>query len=202
MRTPALLVAMLVFAAPLAADDAMLKAKKTVTKAGDTVQQVAKDAKAVAGAAKEVVEDAVGQAEAVVQAAPLDVLKRSAGSHWHNKLVHFPVALGIFGCLFVLATRRWPQYLWPSRVLLGSALVLGVAALRTGEAAEEAIEGTSLHSTLEWHETSAKLMLALLALTLLLTWFPSLKRWSWIVAVLACAMVLFTGALGGALGAA
>jgi uncharacterized membrane protein len=209
MRFSALLFAIVLASIPLAGAESVDKAKRAVKQAGDSVQQVATDAKAVAGAAKEAVDGAVGQvqaaarqAEAVAQAAPMDVLKESVGGHWHNKLVHFPVALGIFGCLFFLAARRWPNYLWPARVLLGSAALIGVVAMRTGESAEEAFEGTSFHSTLEWHETSAKVMLALLLATLLLSYFPSFKKWSWAVAVAACAAVLFTGALGGALGAA
>lgn len=190
-------LAMMLVAMPLFAADPVAAAK-----------DLAKDAKAVAGAAKDKVEvavdkaeDAMHKAEAVVQSAPMDVLKESVGSHWHNKLVHFPVALGIFGCLFFIAALKWPNYLWPSRVLLGSAFLTGFASMQTGEIAEEAIEGSSLHTTLEWHETSAKVFMGLLLATLILSFFPSFKKWSWVVALLACAAVTFTGALGGALAA-
>ncbi len=193
-----MLMAMILFASPMFAADPVAAAK-----------DLAKDAKAVAGAAKATVdsavekaEGAVHKAEAVAQSAPIDVLKESVRGHWHNKLVHFPVALGIFGCLFFIAALKWPNYLWPSRVLLGAAVLIGLPSMKTGEMAEELIEGTSLHTTLEWHETSAKVMLGLLLATLILSFFPSFKKWSWLVALAACGAVAFAGALGGALASA
>jgi hypothetical protein len=52
------------------------------------------------------------------------------------------------------------------------------------------------------HENAGKAALALLALTLLLTWFPSLRKWWWLPGVLACLCLLMAGGFGGALAAA
>jgi uncharacterized membrane protein len=192
-------------ALPLAAhaghEHAMDKAKATVAqagermqKAGQTVQKAAREAETLAGEAKDAVANVLK-----AQAEPMELLRESLNSHWHNKIVHFPVALGIFGVLFFVASLRWPSYLWPSRVLLGAALLFGLAALRSGEAAEEAFRGTHLMKTVDAHENAAKLALLCLALQLLLTWFPSLRKWSWMVGVLAVFGILATGALGGVL---
>lgn len=183
------------------AEEALAKAKQSVTAAGNTVKQVATDAKSLAGDAKSAVEGAMDKAEAVAQAQPVEVLKHSLNSHWHNKIVHFPVALGIFGVLFYLISLRWPSTLASARLLMASALALGLAALLTGEVAEEGFRGTSMMETVHAHENAGKAGLILLALMLLLTWFPSLKKWSWIVGILAIASIVMAGAFGGALAA-
>src|SRR5687767_1720893 len=36
--------------------------------------------------------------------------------HLHNKIIHFPFALGIAGALLLLAGRRWPNYEPAARV--------------------------------------------------------------------------------------
>lgn len=199
MRRILALTVLLLAALPLAAHKTVDQAKQAVDRAAAAAQDLARDAQAVAGAAQGAVQGAAQQARRTAEQAPLDLLRHSLGQHWHNKLVHFPVALGLFGCLFFLAAWRWPAYLWPSRVLLGGALAFGVFAMRTGEAAAEGFSGQGLDAALLWHQRSAQAMMALLAATLLLSFFPSAKRWSWAVAVAAGAAVLFAGALGGAL---
>lgn len=194
----ALFIAMLLGCwAPVAAQAD--EAKELVHKVQAGGAAVVKDAKAVVGAAQDLVADAKSQGEAIIQAEPLALLKESAPRHLHNKIVHFPIALGFFGALFFLLSLRWAAYLWPSRVLLGSALLAGLAALPTGEAMEGAIEGTSLEQSLEAHERLGQISVALLALVLLLTFFPSARKWSWVVVLAAVAALAITGALGGAL---
>lgn len=183
------------------AHEVMLHAQQTAVQAGETVKQVAKDAQSVAGSAQDAVAGAMDKAEAVAQSKPADVLKRSLDSHWHNKIVHFPVALGIFGVIFFVLSLRWAQYLWPSRLLLLSAILGGLAAILTGGIAAEEFRGTSMMETIHAHAKAGKLSMILLALMLLLTWFPSFKKWSWAVGLLAIAVLAVAGALGGALAA-
>jgi hypothetical protein len=199
-----LFVAAFLFVAPLSAhkehESAIVAtpvaAAKTV--AADA-KAVASDAKQVAGATAQAVGGAVKQGEAVVQAVPWDLLHESAMNHWHNKLVHFPVALGIFGCLFFIAALRWPQLLVASRVLLASAIVLGYAAVRTGRMQADEFFNTSYRETLHMHSRIAQNSLWFLVAVLILTWLPSLKKVSWIVAVLAIAGIVLAAGLGGVL---
>ena len=46
-----------------------------------------------------------------------------AMSHKHNKLVHFPVALGCLALIFALLSLRWPAYHNTVRVLLALGTV-------------------------------------------------------------------------------
>jgi uncharacterized membrane protein len=192
------------------AKEAVAKAEAAVKKGVDKVQAtgaaVAKDAKAMAkgvenaaAAAGEALGDGKAKGEAIIQTLPLDALKASAPSHLHNKIVHFPIALGFFGAIFLLLSYRWAAYLWPSRVLLGVAALTAAVALPTGEAMEEAIEGSSLMQVLEWHETFGKVSLGLLLTLLLLSFLPSTRKWSWVVVLAALFALGVAGGLGGVL---
>jgi hypothetical protein len=204
MSKAALFLAALLAVAPLRAHEhkepAVIATPVAAVKAaGTAVQGVAQDAKQVAGATAQAVGGAVKQGEAVVQAVPWDLLKEGATSHMHNKLVHFPVALGIFGCLFVIAALKWPQLLPAARILLASALVLGYAAVRTGRMQSEEFFNSSYRETLHMHAEIARNSLWFLLAVLVLTWLPSVKKFGWVVAVLAIAGLILAGGLGGVL---
>jgi uncharacterized membrane protein len=204
MSKAALFLAALLAIAPLRAHEhhepAVMATPVAAAKAaGTAVAGVAKDAKDVAGSAAQAVGGAVNKGEAVVQAVPWDLLKEGATSHMHNKLVHFPVALGIFGCLFVIAALKWPNLMTAARILLGSAIVLGYAAVRTGRMQAEEFFNSSYRETLHMHADIARNSLWFLLAVLILTWLPSLKKVSWIVAVLAIAGLILAGGLGGVL---
>jgi len=167
------------------AKEAMAKAEAAVKQGVNKVQATVADTKA--------------KGEAIIQAVPLELLKTSAPQHLHNKIVHFPLALGFFGAIFFLLSIRWASYLWPSRVLLGAALLGGLAALPTGEAMEDSVQGTSLLEVFEWHERFGQASVALLALILLLTFLPSTRKWSWVVVLAGIFALSVAGALGGAM---
>jgi uncharacterized membrane protein len=203
MSKAALFLAALLAVAPLGAhehkDGALAPAKTAVTQAEKTAVSVAKDAKQVAGSAAEAVGGAVNKTEAVVQSVPWDLLKESAHNHWHNKLVHFPLALGIFGCLFFIAALRWPELMTAARVLLVSAILLGYAAVRTGRMQAEEFFDSSLRDTLRMHSQIARNSLWFLLAVLVLSYLPSVKKFSWVIALLAIAGLLLAGGLGGVL---
>lgn len=207
MSKAAILLAAILAVAPLRAHEhhepAVIATPVAAAKAaGTAVAGVAKDAQQVAGATAQAVGGAVNKGEAVVQAVPWDLLKEGATSHMHNKLVHFPIALGIFGCLFVIAALKWPHLMPAARILLGSALVLGYAAVRTGRMQSEEFFNSSYRETLHMHADIARNSLWFLLAVLILTWLPSLKKVSWIVAVLAIAGLILAGGLGGVLASA
>lgn len=207
MSKAALFLAALLAVAPLGAHEhkepALIATPVAAAKAaGAAAANVAKDAKEVAGATAEAVGGAVNKGEALAQAVPWDLLKEGASSHMHNKLVHFPIALGIFGCLFVIAALKWPDLMTAARILLGSAILLGYAAVRTGRGQAEEFFNSSYRETLHMHAQIAKNSLWFLLAVLILTWLPSLKKVSWIVALLAIVGLILAGGLGGVLAGA
>jgi uncharacterized membrane protein len=214
-----LALAVLFLAGPLAAHDAAEHAAKAAReakaavvagaeKAGDAVKaggQAVETAttKAVdatkAGAQK--VGDAAKAAlgEVVVQAEPMQAMKENALKHLHNKIVHFPIALGMFGALFLLLSYRYPSYKWPARVLLFFAGVGAGAAILTGEAQEAAFDGTSLLRVLAWHETTGKVVLVLLWGAFVLSFFEVTRKFFWLYALVLAGALLLSGGLGGIL---
>ncbi|HET7292470.1 MAG TPA: hypothetical protein VFM88_08600, partial [Vicinamibacteria bacterium] len=65
--------------------------------------------------------------------APLEIDARDALSHHlHNKIVHFPIALGIAGAVLLLLSYRWPQFGPGARALLVLAALTAWVAVRSG----------------------------------------------------------------------
>jgi len=69
---------------------------------------------------------------------PIEVDVRDAlFQHLHNKIVHFPLALGVAAALLLILSARWPQY-WPAaRLLLFLAAAAAIGAYFSGRVQEE-----------------------------------------------------------------
>ena len=179
------------------AKEAKDAAAKTAGKAVASTKEAVSD---LTSTAKEGAQKAAG--EAVVMIQPFEVLRAHAGKHLHNKIVHFPLALGIFGALFLLLSFRYPSYKWPARVLLFVAGVAGIAALFTGSAQGAEFEGTSLAQVLEYHGKIAFNSLVLIWGALLLSFFEVTRKFFWLYAIILIAGLILAGGLGGILATA
>jgi uncharacterized membrane protein len=132
--------------------------------------------------------------------APVHVtLADAALDHLHNKVVHFPLALGFAGALLLLLSYRWPQLEPASRLLLLVAAASAVAAYFTGRAQEEEFERGALREYFERHEVMGKISGATLALTAGLSFVAKARPWLWLFALAVLAALSFTGLLGGIL---
>ncbi len=83
---------------------------------------------------------------------PKTIMNEAMWSHFHNKLVHFPFALGVTASVLIFFTRKKPELLVAIRVLLIIAALFAVAAYFTGKAQEEPFEQGEMHEFLEFHE--------------------------------------------------
>lgn len=120
-------------------------------------------------------------------------------AHMHNKLVHFPIALGLTGALFLWLAWKWVRFEEPARVLWLLGAVAAVAAVVAGEAQEEAFEATRLYEIVELHETLGIATAVSLWVGVLLLWVPRLKRLAWPWTFVVAALILATGFYGGML---
>jgi len=119
--------------------------------------------------------------------------------HLHNKVVHFPLALGCTAALFLLISYRWPQY-WPAaRLLLFLAAASAVGAYFTGHAQEEDVENGPLREYFKLHESLGTTAVIALWLGWALSFVPKARRWLWLYALLIFALLSGTGFLGGIL---
>jgi len=83
---------------------------------------------------------------------PKTIMKEAMWSHTHNKIIHFPLALGVTASVLILFARKRPEMLPIIRILLIIAALLAVAAYFTGKAQEEPFEKGEMHEFVEWHQ--------------------------------------------------
>jgi uncharacterized membrane protein len=149
------------------------------------------------------VEEASGQTrdDERPQPAPLVIDPRAALFHHpHNKIVHFPIALGSAGALLLLLSYRWPQFGAGARLLLVLAALSAWIAVRSGEAQEADLEGGELGAWLDRHEDFGKWTAWALSLTAVAALIKRARPILWLLALLVLGLVSYTGFLGGILG--
>jgi uncharacterized membrane protein len=179
-------------AAPLSAHEgkhAAEAAKTAVKSAESAVVSAAKDAP---GAIKE-------GAAAAQKLDFIAIMKAASTNHIHNKIVHFPIALGLVGVLFSLLAYKFPSFMSSSRWLLFLAGLASVAAILSGRAQKDSIEGVMARQVMEAHEMQGYFAFGWLWLNWAMSFWTSQRKWSWILLLLLSVVLLFTGTLGGAL---
>lgn len=126
--------------------------------------------------------------------------RRALLEHLHNKIVHFPIALGIAGAVLLLLSHRWPQFGAGARLLLVLAALSAWMAVRSGLAQEEALEGGELGEWLKRHEEFGKWTALALSVTALVSLIKQARPIHWLLALIAIGLVSYTAFLGGILG--
>ena len=120
-------------------------------------------------------------------------------AHMHNKIVHFPIALGLMGAVLTLLSRRWSHYGAAARLLIVVAALFALAAYFSGRAQEEPLKCSELKEVLEWHERLGVVTTVLLWLGVVIGWAPPARRWLWVWALLILVLIPVTGFFGGIL---
>jgi uncharacterized membrane protein len=194
-RVLPLLLPWLVVAAPAGAH----KGHKPSPSGAPAVESAPPSAPAAEGAASGPSQRASVPAPAPAPPSRDAILRGALGEHMHNKIVHFPLALGCAAAVMLLLAARWPQYRPAARLLLVGAALFAAAAYFSGEAQEEAFEHGPLEEFLERHETLGKASGIVLALGAALSFWPRADRWMWIYALAVLALLSATGFFGGIL---
>jgi uncharacterized membrane protein len=83
---------------------------------------------------------------------PKTIMREAMWSHMHNKIIHFPLALGVTASVLMLFARKRTEMLPVIRILLIIAALFAVAAYFTGKAQEEPFEEGEMHEFVEWHQ--------------------------------------------------
>lgn len=123
----------------------------------------------------------------------------SLTDHPHNKLVHFPLALGLAACILWVLALRQPGHEPAARLLLVGAALIGVASVLTGQAQQSNYENSPLIEIVAWHEKMGFATLALLMLGAVWQWHASWRKLVWPYGIALVLVILFTGLLGGVL---
>ena len=127
----------------------------------------------------------------------------------HPLIVHFPIALLLFGTLIeILALWNRQRFNTTGTILLIAGFVTGVVSYITGDGAEHFAQekwGTGVHSLIEIHETLAKVSLILFGgatgLKILGYFIPKYQKIMWsiviILAIIGSVTLALTGNYGG-----
>ena len=128
------------------------------------------------------------------------------GLELHPAIVHFPIALATVGALasvaYLLLRKEWLR--WFAPILLSLALLGAVGAYFSGEAAKDRASDIGVpENAISLHEERGIWGLWLVGLAALLSWATHAKgRGVWIstvIAVMATAVILYTGHVGAKL---
>jgi uncharacterized membrane protein len=119
--------------------------------------------------------------------------------HLHNKIVHFPLALGMAAAVFLIVAPRWPAYGPAARVLLVVAAVASVAAFFSGEAQEDQFDDSPFHAVVEVHQRFGITTILTLWTGVALGFWARARRFMPVYGVLLILLLAATGFLGGVL---
>lgn len=139
-------------------------------------------------------EEAEGEAEAPYTLPPL---AQALTEHLHNKVVHFPIALGLTAALLFLLAFRWPELDRAARLLVLFGALAAVLAWASGTAQEEAFEGKAKEWLAEFHENLGIATLVGYWVWVAFAYLRPLKRWAWLVGLLMAVLISITGFYGG-----
>lgn len=124
----------------------------------------------------------------------------------HPLLVHAPIGLLLFGTFLILLSFKWVNFRLFALITIAAGLVTGGMAYLSGEGAEEYAE-THLEfvteSMIENHEHFALFSLVAFGVSFLLLVLgdridkPMLIKLSFGIALIGCALLAWTGHLGG-----
>lgn len=118
--------------------------------------------------------------------------------HWHQKVIHFPIALGVFAGILLFAGLKWPQVYPVAGVALALAFVAGGVAYFSGQAMMRDFSPHSPYLPLvERHRLLGLISIGLLGLGAVAVWFKRVQRWLWIYALVLMLAVSVTGFYGG-----
>ena len=120
-------------------------------------------------------------------------------SHPHNKVVHFPIALGVFAFLFFLLALRWSNLRISAELLVLFGFLASVVAVTLGELQKSAFIGTDQESLMRTHERFGWITaIGFFLWLILMRWRPT-RRWAWLIGMGIALLVFITGFFGGQL---
>lgn len=117
--------------------------------------------------------------------------------HLHNKVVHFPIALGLFAVFLMLMARGRPELSRPARWLVWTATVMAIAAYFTGRAQEGAFEGDSKEWLVELHEKVGLATVLGFVIWSVMTMMKPLQKYAVWLGLVVALLITAAAGLGG-----
>ena len=166
----------------------------------DTVTVVNGDTIAINGipvdSVKSLVENPLDKDKEEKEIFELNIVEKLA-EHLHNKIIHFPIAFVIAGFLLTLIGFRNNKYENVIKILVALAAIFGVAAFFTGNIQSDVFLGDPKEWVMNTHKTLGILTIISTVIWVTFLFVTSLKKYSWLWAVIAVILVSITGFYGG-----
>lgn len=117
--------------------------------------------------------------------------------HMHNKVVHFPIALGLFAFFLSLLNSKWKNF--DSAILISVliALLFSIVAFITGKNQSEPFGGTAKEWIVELHQNIGLALIVDFFIWTIFLFVDKLKKYAWLVGLIAFILILTAAFLGG-----
>lgn len=119
--------------------------------------------------------------------------------HLHNKLVHFPIALGLTAAALFIVGRRRSEIADVARWLVITAAGFAIAAYFTGTAQAKEFEHEPIHWLARLHGRWGTITVVAFVLWAAVAWWKPARSRAWIVGLIVVALIAVTAYLGGVL---
>jgi uncharacterized membrane protein len=171
------------------------KKEKTV-KMMDTLTIVGKDTIAINGISKKM--NPMKNMPAAIKEEPMKLNPmEQMFEHFHNKLVHFPIALGVFAFFLTLLNIKWKSFDSAIMISVLIALLFSIGAFITGKNQSEPFIGTSKEWVVEFHQNFGLAVIINLFVWTIFLIIDRLKKYAWIIGLITFILILAAGFLGG-----
>lgn len=117
--------------------------------------------------------------------------------HMHNKLVHFPIVIGIVAFLLTLVNIKTKNHERVILALIIAGILFSIGTIVTGLNQAEPFDGTGKQWLVEFHRNTGIALTASYICWLVFTSVQRLKKFSWIIGLLTTSLITLAGFLGG-----
>lgn len=162
----------------------------------DTLTIVGKDTIAINGVPKNMVDLKMKPAISKEESVKLNPSQQMF-EHLHNKLVHFPISLGVFAFFLTLLNFKWKNFDSAIMISVLTALLFSFGAFITGKNQSEPFVGTAKEWIVELHQNFGLAVIINLFVWTIFLIIERLKKYAWIIGLIAFILILAAGFLGG-----
>lgn len=117
--------------------------------------------------------------------------------HIHNKMVHFPIAIGVFAFLFSLLHLKWKNYDRAILIMVAAGFLFSAVAYFTGNNQAQPFVGTGKEWVVNLHRYFGISVLSSYLVWLIFLLIAKIKKYAWIIGAILFLLVSVTGFLGG-----
>lgn len=118
-------------------------------------------------------------------------------AHMHNKLVHFPLVIGLVAFVFTLVNFKTKNYERAILALIIAGIIFSIGTVITGLSQTEPFNGTGKQWLVEFHRNTGIALLVSYICWFAFASIQRLKKFSWIIGSLTILLIALAGFLGG-----